>query len=227
MADDGVMGTTKSNYDKDIEDLFTGARLRSYAKNQLIHYQGDPLSHIYLVKKGFLKAYTILDSGDTRTIMLLSPGDVFPIAFSGSMEWSAYKLRHFYQTLSPVELEEIQMEQLTDRIDHDSRQMHTYMTYLAASNQALLNQLEVMKSKKAINKVELLLPYLILKIGSKVAPSTYRLKLKLSHQEIADLSGVTRETASTLIKQLENEKVLEQKRGTWLIRIKDGENLFA
>jgi CRP/FNR family transcriptional regulator len=221
------MGPGKSTYEADLEDLFKNARGRSYPKNQLIQYQGDPLTHVYLVRKGYLKAYTILDNGDARTIMLLSAGDIFPIAFSVSMDWSRYKLRYFYQTLSPVELEVVPMESLREQIESDPFKMHVYMTYLAASNQAILNQLEVMKSKRAINKVEMLLPYLILKIGEPVRSNTYRLKIKLSHQEIADLTGVTRETTTTLIKQLENDKVLEQKRGTWIINVDPSMGLFA
>lgn len=222
------MGTAnKSSYESSLEGLFEGARHLSFPKNQLIQYQGDPLTNVYLVKKGYLKAYTILDNGDTRTIMLLSPGDVFPIAFSVSMDWSNYKLRHFYQTLSPVELGMVPMQKLRAQVETDPHKMHTYMVYLAASNQAILNQLEVMKSKKAINKVELLLPYLIVKLGEIIKPNTYRLKIKLSHQEIADLTGVTRETTTTLIKQLENNKVIEQKRGTWIIFTDPKNALFA
>jgi len=221
------MGPGKSTYETDLESLFKNARVRSYPKNQLIQYQGDPLTHVYLVRTGYLKAYTILDNGDTRTIMLLSAGDIFPIAFSVSMDWSHYKLRYFYQTLSPVELEVVPLESLRGQIESDPIKMHTYMTYLAASNQAILNQLEVMKSKRAINKVELLLPYLILKLGERMAPNTYRLKIKLPHQEVADLTGVTRETTTTLIKQLESSGTIQQKRGTWIIKVDPAAGLFS
>ena len=74
----------KSEYEKNVEKLFESGRTRTYPKNQLIHYQGDPMSHVYIIKEGHVKAYTILESGDTRTILLLSPGDIFPIAFSTS-----------------------------------------------------------------------------------------------------------------------------------------------
>jgi len=82
------VAVVKSKYQREVEALFQKGRLRKYAKNQLIHYAGDSLTHFYLVKEGHLKAYTILDSGDTRTILLLSPGDIFPIAFSVTMDWS-------------------------------------------------------------------------------------------------------------------------------------------
>jgi CRP-like cAMP-binding protein len=81
-------------------------------------------------------------------------------------------------------------------------------------------QLEVMKNKKAIDKVEMLLPYLISKAGKKIQPDAYELQLRMSHQEIADLSGVTRETTTTLIKELEHKGVIDQSHGRWIIHTK-------
>jgi CRP-like cAMP-binding protein len=210
-----------SIYDKKVAELFGGGRERKYPKNQLIHYQGDPLSQTYMVKNGFAKAYTILDSGDTRTILLLSRGDIFPLAFSETMQWSSYKIRYFYQSLTDIELMITPSDSLERKLREDPEAMNVYMTYLAASNEAVLSQLEVMKNKKAIDKVALLLPYLVEKAGKQVRPDVYELQLKLSHQEIADLSGVTRETTTTLIKQLEKDKIIDQRRGNWQINLRN------
>lgn len=208
---------SKSLYETGGEQLFKASRPRSYAKNQLVHYRGDSLTHIYHVREGHLKAYTILDSGDTRTILLLSPGDIFPIAFSTSLDWEKYHIKYFYQTLTDVKLDVVDRDTFKKQIESDTKMMQSYLVYLAASNQALLSQLEVMKNKKAINKVELLLPYLIMKLGDEVGPNLYKLRIRLSHQEVADLSGVTRETTTTLIKQLEKKGIVEQAHGYWLI----------
>jgi CRP-like cAMP-binding protein len=211
------MAQTDSIYSKHVEQLFAEGRARTYPKNQLIHYQGDPLSHIYLIKNGYIKAYTILDSGDTRTILLLGPGDIFPLSFSSSMDWTDYSIRYFYQTLCDTEVSVLPSDILKDKMDGDLEMLGTYMTYLAASNEAIMTQLEVMKNKKAIDKVEMLLPYLISKAGKRIKPDKYELQLKMSHQEIADLSGVTRETTTTLIKELETRGVIDQSHGHWII----------
>ena len=208
-----------------VEKLFKDARLRQYPKNQLIHYEGDPLSHIYLIQVGYVKAYTILDSGDTRTILILGPGDIFPLSFSESMDWENYQIRYFYQSLNDTKLLSLPILEMKQHIDNDTTMMNTYMNYLAASNLAIMNQLEVMKNKKAIDKVGLLLPYLISKAGKKVKPDVYQLQIKLSHQEIADLSGVTRETTTTLIKELEKTGIIDQHHGKWLINTKNLEKI--
>lgn len=211
------MVTKESNYTRGIERLFKDSRARRYQKNQLLHYQGDPLTQIYLIKSGYVKAYTILDSGDTRTMLLMSSGDIFPLAFSSSMNWSEYKIQYFYQALTDCELLILPADVLERHMKENQEIMEIYMNALAASNDTVMHQLEIMKNKKAIEKVGMLLPYLVKKTGRKLQPGIYELQLKFSHQEIADLSGVTRETATTLIKTLEKEGIIDQSRNLWRI----------
>jgi CRP-like cAMP-binding protein len=219
------MINSKSNYLKDIHKLFKDGRHKLYPKNQLIHYAGDQLSNIYMVDSGYIKAYTILDSGDTRTILILGPGDIFPLSFSASLDWENYKIQYFYQTLCDSNLISLSSGELREHIDNDNESKNTYMSYMAASNNAILNQLEVMKNKKAIDKLEMMLPYLIDKVGKPIRPNVYQLQIKLSHQEIADLSGVTRETTTTLVKELEKAGVIDQSKETWIINTKHLEEL--
>lgn len=211
------MTQTTSKYQAGVDSLFANARVKEYPKNQIICYQGDKLSEIYLIKSGYVKAYTILDSGDNRTLFLLGPGDIFPIAFALTLDWDDYQLRYFYQSLTDTKVQLLDQELFKKRVESDLENHNAYLTYVEASNQAIMNQLEVMKNKKAINKVELLLPYLVSKFGEPIGHDKYRLRIRLSHQEIADLSGVTRETTTTLIKQLEKDGVVQQKRNTWII----------
>lgn len=211
----------KSHYDSNIEALFRRGREKLFPKNQIVCYQGDPLTSIHLVKKGFLKAYTILDTGDTRTMFLLGPGDIFPIAFSLTMDWQHYQVRYFYQSLTDSELGILEQDDFRRIVESDPKMTATYMSYMSASNQAIMNQLEAMKHKTAKDKILLLLPYLVDKIGKKVRPHTYKLELKLSHQEIADLSGITRETTTALLKELEGDGIIQQQRDTWIIRLSD------
>ena len=215
------MAEQESTYQKRIDKLFDGSRPKQYPKAQLVHYQGDPLTHIYLIQSGYIKAYTILDSGDTRTILLLGPGDIFPLAFSVSLDWESYHIHYFYQSLSDIKLLSLPSDVLRQRIQGNLEMMNAYTSYIAASNQAILGQLEIMKNKKAIDKVSLLLPYLVAKTGKKISSNVYQLQLKLSHQEIADLSGITRETTTTLIKELEDTGVIDQSQGKWLVNTKD------
>lgn len=214
---------TRSKYGDRIETLFKDAREKKYPKNQIIAYQGDHLTSIHQVKEGYVKAYTILDSGDTRTIFILSPGDIFPIAFSLTLDWGKYQLKYFYQALTDTKLALLTSSSFQELLESDPRIVRAYMSYMSASNEAIMDQLEAMKRKTAKDKIFELLPYLVKKIGQRIRPHTYKLNLKLSHQEIADLSGITRETTTALLKKLEKEGVIKQYRNTWIIHLDSDE----
>lgn len=216
----------QSPYDRKVEGLFSSGRIRKYPRNQLVHYQGDALTNIYLIKKGYIKAYTILDSGETRTLLILGPGDIFPIVFSLSLDWSNYYAKYFYQALSDVDLKSIESDKFKELIESSKDNLNIYMHYMSSSNQTLMSQLEVMKNKHSLDKLKLLLPFLVMKLGEKIGPGTYKLRIKLSHQEIADLSGVTRETTTTLVKSLEKAGILEQKQGFFIIHTGQIEDIF-
>lgn len=213
------MAFEKSPYEISVGKLFKDARTRRFPKNQIIFYQGDPLSSISLVEKGYLKAYTILDTGDTRTLFLLGPGDIFPIVFAVDLNWTNYNVKYFYQTLSDVEIRQTTSEIFKQNIESEPHLMNIYLSYMSATNDSIINQLEMMKTKGAINKVAFLLPYLVKKIGNPQTDGSYKFNLKISHQEIADLTGLTRETTTQQIKKLESDGIIQQKRGTWIIKL--------
>jgi CRP-like cAMP-binding protein len=223
-----MRGAPKSKYDDRIDSLFQHAREKKFPKNQIISYQGDPLTAVHLIREGYLKAYTILDSGDTRTMFILGPGDIFPIAFSLTMDWNDYQIRYFYQSLTDAVLLLVDHEQFRKTVESDPKMTSAYMSYMSASNQAIMKQLEAMKRKTAKDKIMLLLPYLVDKIGKEIRPHIHKLQLKMSHQEIADLSGITRETTSALLKELEEEGVIKQQKDTWIIHLSaEQENLIG
>ncbi len=207
-----------------LRSLFRSGRAQTCPKNQIIQYRGDDLNNIYLIKKGFVKAYTILDSGDTRTLFILGPNDIFPIAYSLDTNWKNYKVQYFYQAMTAVEMSMIDSLRLKKSIDSEIAFTHAYLGYMAKMNRVIMAQLEIMKNKKAVDKMLLLLPYLIKKIGRQIKSNTYQFKVKLSHQEMADLSGVTRETTTTLINQLEKKGKIQQKKGKWIIKTTEEED---
>jgi CRP-like cAMP-binding protein len=218
------MADRKSAYHSEMAKLFAGSRVRTSPKNQLIQYEGDRLTHVYLIEAGYVKVYTILDSGDMRTLLILGPGDIFPMVLATTDEWDTHEIRNFYQSLTDAKLRVVESSELKHKIDSVPAIKDLYYQYVTYTNRVILNQLEIMKSKKAVNKILSLLPYLINKLGQQIRPNVYQLRIKLSHQEIADLSGVTRETTTSLIKKLEKAGKLKQKKGKLVIKTGGSKN---
>src|SRR5437588_239642 len=127
------MAVIKGSYKDRVKKLFEGARDRTYPKNQLIQYQGDSLTHVYLIISGYVKVYTILDSGDMRTLVILGPGDIFPLGFSMGFDWENYSVMYFYQSLTDAKLKIMESAQLKRLILSDPQVMNLYLEYIAST----------------------------------------------------------------------------------------------
>ena len=199
-------------------DLFRSGH-RAYKKKQIILHQDDVLSFIYSIKTGYVKVYTILSSGNSRTLFLLGPNDIFPSASSLLSSDKGHHLKHYYEALTDITVNYMNYDDFFESLHSDGQAMQLLLNYLNESNAMLTKRLEAAETKSALDRVANILPYLAEKCGRLVDKGTYRLMPALVHQEIADLAGVTRETASVQIKQLETEGAIKQQKGRWLIYI--------
>ena len=49
---------------------------KSYKRQKTILYQGEIPKSVYIIKKGIVRAYNILENGEERTIEFLVEGDI-------------------------------------------------------------------------------------------------------------------------------------------------------
>lgn len=192
-----------------ISDLFESSTTRSYRKKHVIIYEGDPVSTIFYIKSGYVKVYNILNDGTERIIFIYGPGDVFPLStyLSGSRA-----IRYFYVGLSDVKLLTLPSEQLERKIRNDIAVGETLVNYTVLINLQFLERIEILSVNDARRKVVALLAFLVIKIGTKSPIS--RLSIYLTHQELSEMCGLTRESTSIQLEKLRKEGVLLGKRAT-------------
>lgn len=204
---------------KDLANFFNKEPARHYRRNQIILHQDDPLTFMYYLNKGYIKAYSILESGDERTVFILGPGDLFPRPSSIDTYEEGHRLRHYYETLSDVEASYHDNNDFFELSETNSQLQKLLMDHVMATNRELTEHLEALTTKNAIDKVAHVLPYLVNKCGTARSSEVFEIEPKITHQEIADLAGVSRETASVQIKQLETDGIIFQVRNTWTIHM--------
>ena len=64
-----------------LQSLTPHVTVRSIKKGSTLLYQSEIPREAFIVKKGFIRAYTITSSGDERTVALHSRGDIFPLSW--------------------------------------------------------------------------------------------------------------------------------------------------
>jgi len=196
---------------KVLAGLFEAAPARNHGKGELLIYQGDRIENFFYIKSGFVRAYTITDAGDERSLLILAPGDIFPL-LKDPLRSDKSSL-YFYETLDESTIKSIRQDDLLSKIRHGREASWEMFRYISDLNGSLSDRIVLLESKSAEDKISQLLEYLIPICGKQLEPSKYKLRLKLTHQDIANLVAHTRETASLSIKKMEDQGLISYQRG--------------
>jgi CRP/FNR family transcriptional regulator len=191
-----------------MEEVFRDLPSRKLNKGQILIYEGDVINNIYLLMSGYVKVFNIHFSGAQRTIIVYVPGDAFPLTSFLSGQGTA---RYFYECMTDVELKTMPQRNFQEKIKGNLELGEQLITYASQLNDQFVERIEILSAQSARHKVAALLNYLAGKTGENSTGKT-RLDLPLTSQEIADMCGLTRETASMQLQRLKKEGVVSGRR---------------
>ena len=175
----------------DMQEMEKITHMEEVKKRQPLYLPGDPSSSVYLLKKGRVKIANTAPSGKEVTFEILEPGEVF-----GELE----VLEDAPRSTSAEALDDT-LICVIPRKDFDQYlAMHPNVT-------VKLTKLIGLRLRKIQSRVEDLvfrdvparLAHLLVELGKTDGVTDkqgIRLKAKLTHQEMANLIGCSRETVS-------------------------------
>lgn len=187
---------------------------RRYGKSSIIVYQGEIPRDGFLVKKGIVRVYQIGIGGDSRTVTYYTKGDIFPVAWLGGTSTPAM---YYYEAFDDVDLVPISRETWNKAMENP-KALQAFSMYMVKNYQSSLVRIAALEQAKAHDKIAYTLFYLLLRHGREIMPGIVRLELKLKHQDIAELVGLTRETTAIEVHALQKEKVLSYQNQRYLIK---------
>lgn len=188
--------------------------VRTYSKGRTILFQGEVPRSVLVIKQGLVKVYGITSTGDQRTVTILSPGDVFP------MSWVFGKsgvCMYYYESLVDCEIVAVSKSTYEEALNEDPellKQMSdTYMARYIASTMHVY----ALEQSHAQDKLAYILQYLVVRFGEQLSDGIFRIGLRLSHQDIAEMAGITRETAAVELSKLKKKGLIDYKKFVYTI----------
>ncbi|RAW15180.1 hypothetical protein DC345_14205 [Paenibacillus taichungensis] len=191
-------------YPEELEEIRPLFRTISYPKGKRIFDEGEPSHYAYIVLSGVIKVYRTTQ-GREHTVDLLGQGDVF-----GDME-----------LVDPIK------ERLLSVVSHRDSVVCTIdgkvfkqliaqypgvkdrLLQLQIDRLILANEkLHEMKINDAKTRLMLTLQKLYSKFGAQEEGKSI-INLRLTHQDLADMVGTLRETVSILLKDLQQQDVVQ------------------
>jgi len=213
-----------------LNDLLNAYTLRKFKKGQTLLFQGEVPRYAYVVKTGTVKTYNISPLGEEQLISLSSEYDILPEAWFLGEASVAY---YFYEAFTDCTVYAIPRDELVKKVNASpefaNHLLKRFMRlYVGAS--VHINALEQPRSR---DKLVHLLHYLMMRFGDESTRDKCRIELRLTHQTLANMLGVTRETIATEIARLRREKVVDYKQQTYIInkpallQLRNDENLIS
>ena len=199
---------------KNLISLFDDKTRNEYQKKQVIIHEGESIQYLYYIVSGYVKAYHILHDGTESTIFIYGPGDMFPndnILNDKSIN------RYYYSTLSQVEVVSESSRKIFDYLKQDNEVTEIFINYMRRINSEYIDRIEGLSVNDARRKIVSMLVFLVKKTGDKSNFS--KLGINITQQGIADMCGLTRESASKHLGRLKEIELIRRMNGSFIVDV--------
>lgn len=184
-----------------------------YKKNDFVYVPDDASSHIYLVVDGRVKIGHYLDDGREVTTAILTTGEIFgELALAGED-----KRKDFAQTMSEVTICPLTIDELKELMYGNNELSFKILKLIGLRLMKLERKLELLVFKDARTRVIEFLKDAAAWKGKKVGFETL-IPTKLTHKDIAALTGTSRQTVTTILNDLKDKNLINFDRRRILIR---------
>jgi CRP/FNR family cyclic AMP-dependent transcriptional regulator len=188
----------------------------AYPKGAVLFVEGQSPRGIYVLCKGRVKLSICSTDGKTLILKVAEPGEV--LGLSASVSGKAYELTA--ETLDPCQVNFVKREDFLRFLKEHGEACLRVAEQLSEKYNSACHEIRSLGlSHSAAEKLAKLLIDWSTKNGeaAKVEP---RLKLALTHEEIAQMIGTSRETVTRLFADLKKRQIVQAKGSTLLIRNK-------
>jgi CRP/FNR family transcriptional regulator, nitrogen fixation regulation protein len=167
----------------------------SFAPNEEIYGEGEPADYLYVVQSGYVRTSMILSDGRRQISAFYLPGEVFGFEADEEHSLSA-------EALAPTVVRMVKRSAINARSARDITLLNQLVKLTATELQRAQGHI-LLLIKSAQERVA----GFLLEMASR-AHTMSEIELPMSRQDIADYLGLTIETVSRTLTQLENSNAI-------------------
>jgi CRP/FNR family transcriptional regulator len=207
MAKDTLAITpTEKVKEVDIDSYFNDGKILTYSKGDIIIQGSSYPDGVYIIKNGFVKAFTVTKSGQENLLLVHDTGEFIPLiwALDGTHTEGLY-----YQAMIEVKVLKTTKEKLRSAMSENiwlSQEVLKQSVHIITTYSQRILALEFRTARERIVAELLNLAEMFGKIDGK----TVLISAPVTHQDIANSINMTRETASRALGLLFEERLLGQ-----------------
>ncbi len=166
-----------------------------FARNEEIYGEGEPAEYVYRVMRGAVRVYKVLNDGRRQISAFRLPGDIFGLEPGDEHTFSA-------DAISDSTILVVKRSAVTALAGRDIASAHQLWDVTARELQQMQDHVLLL-----IKSAQERIASFLLQMARRI-PSTNEIELPMSRQDIADYLGLTIETVSRTLTQLENSAAI-------------------
>ncbi|HEX5394857.1 MAG TPA: Crp/Fnr family transcriptional regulator [Candidatus Saccharimonadales bacterium] len=205
--------------DESIVAYFSDGRSMYFSKDEVIIQGYEEPEGVYLIKSGFVKAYSISHDGHRKLLLIHKTGEFIPLPWALD---GAHTTGMFYEAMTDVEVLRAGKNKLRSALGHDSWLSREILSQTVNIISIYTSRIQTLEYRSARERVIAELIYLGERFGQKRGKE-FLINAPITHQDIADSINMSRETASRALEMLFEEGLMGQK--DRLFTIKDIDSL--
>lgn len=173
-------------------------------KKQTVIPGGEEPGGIFYLHEGYVREYDIsAKSGNELTFHIYGPGSFFPLTWG----LAGIPNRHFFQSMTDCELRVAPKEDVVQFLAQHPEQLLELTQRLLKGLSGLMTRMEFQVFADAYTQISAELVYLGRHFGHQEGNQVV-LQKHFTHQTLADLTGMVRETISVAIEKLVKQGVI-------------------
>lgn len=196
-----------------LQPLIKRSVLRKFSAGSTVLYQGEVPRSACIISSGIVRVFSISPQGDEQIVMFHIAGEIFP---SSWIFGKAPSTLFFYEVSVDSEIAYCPREELLSFMMETPERAHALLDYFTTNYAASLIRVNALEQPKARDKLIYTLFYLCQRYGN-VSSATVKIPLNLTHQNLASLVGLTRETTAIEMSKLKKEHVITYKQQQYSI----------
>lgn len=178
---------------------------RPFHKGELFMSEGDVSDTVLAISQGYAKVTALDNEGNERLLWIAGRYDIIPTELFFS---PLQPLRFFYTALSDGTAYTLPKQTLLAHVKTDLGMMTEIATSMSAHYDDLLGRLYSIEKATVREKLLSTLHYIAARFSADDTVDLYQLGLRLTHQDLADMIGSTRETTSLELQKLRRDGII-------------------
>ena len=203
---------------KKLEKFISQFKSHQYKKGEFILRGGDMPQGVNFLQSGFAKLSSVSAEGKELTFVIYKAGDFFPVV------WSFFGKRasiYSYEAITPATIIRVPRQMFINFLESNTDVFMEVTKHIIRRFQESLRTMEFLAFGNSRAKVASVLLRMSRSFGEE-KKNGLEIQVPLTHRDIANIVGVTRETVSIEMKKFEKEGFISNHSKLITIRNKKG-----